>query len=363
MQDKNFEKIVINWFNHHQRDLPWRKTQNPYYIWVSEIMLQQTQVVRVIDYYTRFLTAFPTIADLATAPQTQLLKAWEGLGYYSRVRNMQKAALMIMDEHGGEFPQAYEAILALPGIGSYTAGAISACAFGKAYPAVDGNVLRVLARIQADSSDISKASTKKKYENYLATIMTQANPSFFNQGLIELGALICTPTNPQCQMCPLQTNCQAYHQDRQDELPVKARKKPAQPYWFETIIFTDGEKIAMLENQHKGVLQHLWALPQIASQEHHDDQLEVQQRIQKKYHLQTDVKYFGTYKHIFSHQIWHMRVWLVEVGEVPKPLQAAKFIDQQNFLEVPMANSHRKIVTAFWGESQPQQVAEISVVY
>ncbi|MGL4952562.1 MAG: A/G-specific adenine glycosylase [Culicoidibacterales bacterium] len=360
---ESFEQLMIDWFEQHQRDLPWRKTRNPYYIWVSEIMLQQTQVIRVIDYYNRFLTTFPTIADLAQAPQAQLLKVWEGLGYYSRVRNMQKAAIIIVEVHQGDFPTDFDEILALPGIGSYTAGAISACAFSKAYPAVDGNVLRVMARLQADIRDISKISTKKSYEQLLMGLMTQANPSYFNQGLIELGALICTPTNPKCTNCPVQHLCQAYQDDSQDQLPVKARKKPAQPYWFETVVFTDGEKIAMMENNQKGVLQHLWALPQFVCKEDRSEQEDIQKIIQKKYRISQEVQYFGTYKHIFSHQIWHMRVWLIEVNELPKSLKAAKFINQQNFLEFPMANSHRKIVTAFWGESTIHRIAEIKIPY
>lgn len=344
------EQKIITWFEANQRDLPWRKTQEPYKIWVSEIMLQQTQVIRVIDYYHRFLHLFPTINDLAQAPQSKLLKAWEGLGYYSRVRNMQKAAQLIMQEHNGVFPQTYAAVLALPGIGSYTAGAILACAFQKPYPAVDGNVLRVMSRVEADFSDISKVATKKKWEQYLGTVMTSANPSAFNQGLIEIGALICTPTNPNCNACPLQADCQATQRDCQDELPVKATKKPAKVYYYETFLLTDGERILIVENQQKGVLQHLWALPQFKVEEHQDDYERVRNMVKKKWKVTVPIECFGNYRHIFSHQIWWMRVWLVPIENLPQQVDGS-FINQIDFLEYPMANSHRKIVDAFWGET------------
>lgn len=355
------EQKVITWFEANQRDLPWRKTTNPYFIWVSEIMLQQTQVIRVIDYYQRFLQLFPTINALATAPQSQLLKAWEGLGYYSRVRNMQKAAQVIMAEHDGEFPTSYAEILALPGIGSYTAGAILACAFQKPYPAVDGNVLRVMSRLEADFSDISKATTKKQWEQHLGSVMTAMNPSAFNQGLIEIGALICTPTNPSCQLCPLQADCQAKQRDVQDQLPVKASKKPAKIYYYETFLLTDGEKLAIVENQDKGVLQHLWALPQLKVEEHGLDSEGVSEMVRKKWRISAESEYFGTYRHIFSHQVWWMRVWLVSVEQLPKQIAGA-FINQVDFLEYPMANSHRKIVEAFWGAAQ-LQVADQAFEY
>ncbi|MGL4624011.1 MAG: A/G-specific adenine glycosylase [Culicoidibacterales bacterium] len=350
------EKIVISWFQEHQRDLPWRKTQDPYCIWVSEIMLQQTQVIRVIDYYERFLQQFPTIQLLATAPQSQLLKAWEGLGYYSRVRNMQQAAQIIMIEHHGVFPQTYSEIIALPGIGTYTAGAILACAFQQAYPAVDGNVLRVMSRMQADFSDISKPATKKMWEQYLAELMTTENPSAFNQGLIEIGALICTPTNPRCDQCPLHSQCQAVIHDYQDELPIKASKKPAKIYYYETFLLTDGDRIAIIENRQKGVLQHLWSLPQYQVENHDENQADITKIVKKNFHSTQEATYFGIYRHVFSHQIWWMRVWLVHVNVLPTPITGA-FINQVDFLDYPMANSHRKIVKAFWGEI-PLQVAE-----
>lgn len=355
---ENFETTVIQWFLANQRILPWRATTDPYKIWVSEIMLQQTQVIRVIDYYHRFLEQFPTVTALAKAEQAQLLKVWEGLGYYSRVRNMQAAASLIVTHHQGEFPKTYPEILALPGIGSYTAGAICACAYGLAHPAVDGNVLRIMSRLGADFQDISKAKTKTYWETQLAVVMTNKNPSAFNQGLIELGALICTPTNPKCDQCPLREQCRALKQECQDQLPVKARKKPAQLYYYETFLFVQKNSVQIVENKKQAVLQHLWSLPQIEVENQQQDAQLIQELVQKTYRISATPTLFGEYKHIFSHQIWQMRVWIVEVEQKSQRIGGEQ-VDSHAFQRFPMANSHRKILEAYWqGLTAEQCVAE-----
>ena len=215
---------LTGWYRKYHRDLPWRHHPDPYRIWISEIMLQQTRVEAVKGYYDRFLQALPTVKDLAEAPEDKLLKLWEGLGYYNRVRNMQKAAIQIMEEYGGEFPADYEKILELKGIGSYTAGAISSFAFGIPKPAVDGNVLRVVTRVLADDADIMKQSTKKRLEKAIEEVIPADAASDFNQGLIELGAIVCVPNGePKCGECPLKNICRAEKEGMTDKLPVKKK--------------------------------------------------------------------------------------------------------------------------------------------
>ena len=211
---ENLKYIVeplLKWYQLNKRDLPWRRTKDPYHIWVSEIMLQQTRVEAVKPYYTRFLQTLPTVTDLAEADEETILKLWEGLGYYSRVRNMQKAAIQIMDEHNGIFPANYQKLLKLKGIGPYTAGAVGSIAFGLAVPAIDGNVLRVMSRIAADAEDISLQSTKILWEERIKEIMPEEHPGDLNQALMELGATVCLPNGaPKCEICPVRKYCEAY---------------------------------------------------------------------------------------------------------------------------------------------------------
>ena len=223
------EEIVeplLSWYQEKKRALPWRTDPTPYHVWVSEIMLQQTRVEAVKGYYARFLEALPEIEDLARCPQDKLLKLWEGLGYYNRVKNMQKAALEIVEKYGGEIPGDYEKILALPGIGSYTAGAIASIAYKIPKPAVDGNVLRVIARLTEEPEDILRQRTRKKIENMLEKVMPADRPGEFNQSLMELGATVCVPNGPaRCDTCPVRDFCLAKAHEKVVEYPHKAPKK------------------------------------------------------------------------------------------------------------------------------------------
>ena len=217
---------LLRWFQENARVLPWREQKNPYYTWVSEIMLQQTRVEAVKEYFLRFIEELPDVQALAKAEEGKLLKLWEGLGYYNRVKNMQKAAVQIMEQHQGKLPADYEELLRLKGIGTYTAGAIASIAYGIPVPAVDGNVLRVTKRLAASYDDVSKVSVKKELETSLTQIMPKGHPGAFNQALMELGAIVCLPNGtPLCSKCPVQKYCQAYKKDIVMELPVKAKKK------------------------------------------------------------------------------------------------------------------------------------------
>lgn len=307
---------VVGWFRQNKRDLPWRKDQDPYHVWVSEIMLQQTRVEAVKPYYERFLKELPRVKDLAEAKEDTLLKLWEGLGYYNRVRNMQKAAQQIMVDFHGEFPNTYEEILSLKGIGNYTAGAISAFAFGLPKPAVDGNVLRVVSRITGSREDIMKQSVRKAMERALEQVIPEDAASDFGQGLIELGAIVCVPNGePKCAECPAAFACVARKQGLTAEIPVKKKAKARRIEKRTVFIFKDGEKLAIRKRPGKGLLAGLYEFP---NEEGKLTQKEVTAYSKEIGLMPVRVKKLESAKHIFSHVEWHMTGYEVIVDELEK---------------------------------------------
>ena len=311
---KQLPEPVVTWFRANKRELPWRDHPDAYRVWVSEIMLQQTRVEAVKSYYHRFLEALPDVKALAEAEEDQLLKLWEGLGYYNRVRNMQKAATQIMVDYGGEFPQTYEEILNLTGIGSYTAGAISSFAFGLAKPAVDGNVLRVISRITGSDRDIMKQSVRKRMEKLLEQVIPADASSDFNQGLIEIGAIVCVPNGePKCQECPAKEFCVAHKKGIEMELPVKKKAAARRIEKRTVLIFRDGETRGIRKRPAKGLLAGLYELPGV------DGHLTMEEVIEysKKIGLTpVRVKEAGKAKHVFSHVEWHMIGYQIQVDEL-----------------------------------------------
>lgn len=307
---------LVQWYRENKRDLPWRENPEAYRVWISEIMLQQTRVEAVKGYYDRFLKTLPDVQSLAEAEEDQLLKLWEGLGYYNRVRNMQKAARQIMVDYHGVFPSDYEEIRSLTGIGSYTAGAISSFAFGKPEPAVDGNVLRVLTRILADHSDIMKQSTKTKMEKALRKVIPEGSPSDFNQGLIELGAIVCVPNGePKCQECPVAHLCRAREEGRISEFPVKKKAKARRIEDKTILVFRDDEEIAIGKRDKKGLLAGLYELPNVPG---HLSRKEVENYCKEIGLLPIRIKKLPAAKHIFSHVEWHMIGYDIRVDELEK---------------------------------------------
>lgn len=305
---------LVNWYREHKRDLPWRDIKDPYRIWISEIMLQQTRVEAVKPYYVRFLKELPTVSDLANAKEDKLLKLWEGLGYYNRVRNMQKAAQQIVDIHGGEFPRDFDAIRNLTGIGNYTAGAIGSFAFGIPKPAVDGNVLRVISRITGSYEDIMKASTKTKVEEELETVIPKDAACDFNQGLIELGAIVCVPNGaPKCEICPLRTMCEANLQGIQSELPVKKKAKERRIEKRTILILQDGDCLAIRKRDEKGLLAGLYEFPNL---EGHMTEADVVAYCKSIGLSPLRIQKLEPGKHIFSHVEWHMIGYKVRVDEL-----------------------------------------------
>ena len=306
---------LVQWYRENKRDLPWRENPEAYRVWISEIMLQQTRVEAVKGYYDRFLKTLPDVQSLAEAEEDQLLKLWEGLGYYNRVRNMQKAARQIMVDYHGVFPSDYEEIRSLTGIGSYTAGAISSFAFGKPEP-VDGNVLRVLTRILADHSDIMKQSTKTKMEKALRKVIPADSPSDFNQGLIELGAIVCVPNGePKCQECPVSHLCRAREEGQISEFPVKKKAKARRIEDKTILVFRDDEEIAIGKRDKKGLLAGLYELPNVPG---HLSRKEVENYCKEIGLLPIRIKKLPAAKHIFSHVEWHMIGYDIRVDELEK---------------------------------------------
>ncbi len=315
-QMKETVQPLVEWFRENQRDLPWRKRMDAYRVWISEIMLQQTRVEAVKPYYERFLKELPDVKALAEVPEDRLLKLWEGLGYYNRARNLKEAACQIMEKYGGRFPETYEEIRGLKGIGNYTAGAVSSFVYGVRKPAVDGNVLRVVTRITADWSDITKAGTRTKVEREVEEVIPAEAAGDFNQSLIELGAIVCVPNGePKCGICPVSGICLAHAQGRETEFPVKAKKKARRIEKRTILVFRDNEKTAVRKRPDTGLLAGLYEFP---GTEGHLKQPEVVRYAKSLGLMPIRVKKLGSAKHIFSHVEWHMVGYEVIVDELEK---------------------------------------------
>ena len=320
--------LLLDWYHRTRRVLPWRENPQPYYVWLSEIMLQQTRVEAVKPYFVRFLEALPTIEALANAPEELLLKLWEGLGYYSRVRNLQKAAQVVLSEYGGALPSDPALLEKLPGIGSYTAGAIASIAFGVPAPAVDGNVLRVVSRVTASREDIASPQYKKKTEQAIREIIPQDRAGDFNQSLMELGAMVCLGNGePKCLLCPLEKVCLGRQQGIAGELPVKAPKKPRKREEKTLLLLRCGECFALRQRPKKGLLAGMWELPSLegsCSREEVEDWLK-EQGVQVR-----SLEALPESKHIFTHVEWHMRAFGAELAE---PLPGFFWADPQALAE------------------------------
>ncbi len=299
---------LVPWFLAEKRDLEWRKNPTPYRVWVSEIMLQQTRVEAVKPFYDRFLSVLPDIASLAAADEETLLKLWEGLGYYRRVRNMQAAAQLIMTEYGGVFPQEYDQVRALPGIGDYTAGAILSIAFGKPEPAVDGNVLRVITRITGSEANIDDTKVRKSMTALLREVYPADHCSEFTQSLMELGATVCLPNgDPRCLFCPMKQLCRAFADGTIDRIPVRKPKAGRRIENLAVLILRHGGKIAVGKRPESGLLAGLWEFPNVSGSP-------ASAELKKRFSVHT-LKEAGTAVHIFSHVEWHMTLYEGETDE------------------------------------------------
>lgn len=302
---------LLAWFRSRARALPWRDDPRPYYVWVSEIMLQQTRVTAVMPYFARFIEALPDVAALAAADDDALMKLWEGLGYYSRARNLKKAALLVTERHGGVLPRDFDALLALPGIGRYTAGAIASIAYGEPRPAVDGNVLRVVMRLAAAREDIMRDATKRAVENALADVMPK-EPGLFNQALMELGALVCLPRAARCGDCPLAGLCLAHARHVENELPVKSPKKARRIETRTVLLIERGGRFAILKRPDRGLLAGLWELPNVAGELTRRDAAAL---LRDAGFTLRSLRRLPDTRHIFTHIEWALTGWHARLSE------------------------------------------------
>ncbi len=310
---KQIVKPLLSWYDGHARVLPWRENRHPYRVWVSEIMVQQTRVEAVKPFFERFIKALPDVKSLAECPEDELLKLWEGLGYYNRVRNMQKAAQTVMEQYDGAFPADYEKLLSLPGIGHYTAGAIGSIAFDIPMPAVDGNVLRVLARVKASYEDILKQSVKSSMEKEVRKIIPADRAGDFNQALIELGAIVCVPNGKaRCGACPLAFCCMAREKGIVDELPKKKAKKERRLEQKTVLVLREGDRVGIRKRSAKGLLAGMYELPNL---EGFLGENEVLEWIRKQGLSPLRILPLAGAKHIFSHVEWQMTGYAVSLEE------------------------------------------------
>ncbi|MCH7401436.1 A/G-specific adenine glycosylase [Belliella kenyensis] len=261
MKNRHFASILLNWYTTHKRDLPWRNTHNPYIIWLSEIILQQTRVAQGLPYFEIFLEKYPKVSDLASAPSDEVMRLWQGLGYYSRARNLHQCAKDIMKFHNGEFPKSYQELIKLKGVGSYTAAAIASFAFGETVAVVDGNVFRVLGRYFGLSEDISSGSGKRAFESLANEQISLENPAEYNQAIMEFGALHCTPKNPACTSCPLQAGCFAFKENLVQELPIKLGKVKVKTRYFNYLYIKCGTQVIVRQRQSGDIWQGLYDFP------------------------------------------------------------------------------------------------------
>ncbi|MBT0812541.1 A/G-specific adenine glycosylase [Litoribacter ruber] len=304
MNFKHFTRQLLHWYPQNMRDLPWRNTQNPYIIWLSEIILQQTRVVQGLPYFESFLEKYPTVQDLAKAPLDDVLRLWQGLGYYSRARNLHHCAIQVSDEFNGQFPDNYKDLLKLKGVGSYTAAAIASFAYREKVAVVDGNVFRVLARYFGVSEDISSPKGKKEFERLANELIPADQPDEFNQAIMEFGALQCTPKNPDCSSCPLQENCLAFQNDLIGELPVKKGKVKVRTRNFVYYAISCGENLMMKKRGGQDIWEGLHDFPLEEIEELDDFELASSKYYRELEAISASVLYEPEikYRHILSHQ-------------------------------------------------------------
>ena len=313
----HFSNQVINWYRHNGRDLPWRNSSNPYEIWISEIILQQTRVNQGLFYYERFIRRFPDIASLSEASEDEVLKYWQGLGYYQRARNLHATARLIVSLYKGVFPSDYHTVLSLKGVGEYTAAAICSFAYNQPYAVVDGNVFRLLSRLFGIPIPIDSGEGKKKFTELAQALLDVNQPAVYNQAVMELGAMVCTPFSPACQECPLQEGCHAYAHRSWSDFPVKKQKtKQHNRYFYYFYITGKNGKIFLHKREKKDIWQNLYELPLIETDGIVPDELSQQEIVGRLTELGfSDIVIKKTHpviKHVLSHQNIHARFWEIE---------------------------------------------------
>ncbi len=328
--------LLLAWYDDHARTLPWRGVRDPYHTWVSETMLQQTRVETVLGYYERFLTRFPTIADLAAAPEDDVLKMWEGLGYYSRARNLHKGAKQVVADFGGIIPADAEMLRKISGIGPYTAGAIASIAFDRPVPAVDGNVIRVVSRLRGIRENVGIPSVRRALEGEAAALVPAERPGDFNQALMDLGATVCTPGTPSCDRCPLRECCEAFADGDAEDLPVLPRKNPPRVIDYALCLIFSGGRVLMRQRT-EAMLRGLWVFPMIEGK---PALRQLPSEVKKLTRLPvSSIRSAGEAKHVFTHQVWQMQLFTMDAPSDAAAPAGYSFIsvDGLSSLAIPTA--------------------------
>lgn len=323
--DKEISRRLIDWYLEHKRELPWRETRDPYIIWISEIILQQTRVAQGMDYFLRFVRRFPDVSSLASAEEDEVLKYWQGLGYYSRARNLHAAAKTIEEQYAGRFPESYKEVLSLKGIGEYTAAAIVSAAWNAPYPVVDGNVFRVLSRLFAEDTPIDSVKGKKEFTRLAGLLMDPSEARLYNQAIMEFGALQCTPKNPDCRQCVLAEKCLAYASGQVQSYPVKQNKTKTRDRYFHYFHILYGDKTWLHRRRGKDIWTGLYEFPLIETEGPADfAQLQQSEAFRSLFaqagELQISIEK-PKEKHILSHQVLYITFYRVEIEKLPDVLQ------------------------------------------
>jgi A/G-specific adenine glycosylase len=353
MDKRYFSKKVVEWYEQNKRELPWRLTNDPYKVWLSEIILQQTRVNQGMPYYLRFVDEFPTVHQLAGAPEQKILRLWQGLGYYTRARNLHKCAKVVVENFNGAFPTSYTQLKSLPGIGDYTAAAIASICFEEPVAVVDGNVFRVLSRVFGIDTAINTNEGKKIFGDLANSLIPSTNPSTYNQAMMEFGALFCTPKNPNCDSCAFQTACIANKNQLQDQLPVKLRIKKITKRYFNYIVFQKGNSFAMKNRLAKDIWHGLYDFYLVEKNRATKflKLIDEDPIIKKQFKKNTEVISSKTYKHILSHQIIYARFYIFKlnnktvslpkelklyskqkIASLPKPILINKYLEDEQLL-------------------------------
>jgi A/G-specific adenine glycosylase len=345
---KKLIESLLKWFAKQKRQLPWRETRDPYRIWISEVMLQQTRVATVIPYYHRFLEIFPDVKALAKAKDNVLMKAWEGLGYYARVRNLREAAQTIVKQFKGKFPNSYEELIKLKGFGAYTAASVSSLAFDEDRAAVDGNVMRVLARLYAIESDIRKTAAKREFQRIADTLLPQGRAAQFNEALMELGATICKPKNPACDICPLCRKCKAFQEGRVNELPRKSPKAAIPHHQIAISVVHKNGKVLIALRPSEGLLGNLWEFPGGKLKGEESLAECCRRETLEETGLEVEVgKRFSIVEHSFTHfritlHAFHCRY--LRGKAVPKSSQKIRWVSLSDLDEYAFPKANKKII-------------------
>lgn len=345
----HFSERILHWYHNHKRDLPWRNTNEPYKIWVSEIMLQQTRVDTVIPYYKRFLEKFPTVYDLAESDQQQVLKAWEGLGYYSRGRNLHHASKTVVKNFDGEIPSTWKEISSLKGIGPYTASAILSIAFQKKYAVLDGNVIRVMSRFYGIQNDIRKSTTKNQIQKSADNLIPENQPGDFNQAVMELGAMVCTPHNPECGVCPLSAECIAANSAQTDVIPYKSPAKKIPHHQIAVgLILNQKNELLIALRPNESMLGGLWEFPGGKQEKGETLQEAVARELNEELGVNVEVfSKFRDLKHAYSHFKITMHAFWCRIlsGELqPKSSQKIKWVSLDEIDEFPFPKANKTLI-------------------